>query len=279
MKTNPFANITGQHTAKTLLTQALKQNKITSAYLFTSAIKGVGKGKTARAFARAIVRENHQDILFVEPTYLKNSQTVGSLSIRVEQVSEIIEFLSTVGLGSRKVVIIKDAEHLNSTAANKLLKTLEEPKTGTFILTSSQPQKLLPTITSRCQIIPFTRLTDEEVVSVLQKQQIQLTQELLAISSGSPGQAIINQCMFSNISSSVMKQLEKSPENIIDALGLSNCISNWGCEAQLWLLNYLQHNWWKKFNNTQLLAKFTQARQQLSYHVTPRSVWDNLLLP
>ncbi len=279
MKNNSFANITGQHTAKMLLTEALKQDRITSAYLFTSTVEGVGKSTTALAFAQAIASENHLDILQVKPTYTENSQPTGIPSIKVEQVSEIIEFLSTRGLGSRKVVIIKGADKLNPIAANKLLKTLEEPKTGTFILTSSKPQKLVPTIISRCQIVPFIRLTDEEVISVLKEQQIEFGEGLLAISSGSPGRAIANQSMFSNIPSLVMKQLEKPPTSLLDALSLSNHISSWGSEAQLWLLTYLQHNWWKKFKNTKLLAKFTQARKQLSYHVNPRSVWDTLLLP
>jgi DNA polymerase-3 subunit delta' len=293
MKTNPFTEITGQHTAKLLLTAAIEHNKIAPAYLFISQIEGVGKTKTAEAIANAIVGENYLDILHIKPICLRSlpeetsqllckntSQQKGISSIRVEQVREAIEFLLTSASSSnQKVVIIHEADMLNTNAANKLLKTLEEPKTGIFILVSSHPQKLLPTIKSRCQIIPFSRLTDEEVVSVLKDEQIELTQEILTISEGSPGRAIANTKMLTSIPKEITSQLEAPPDSILGALSLSNSISSWNHSYQLWLLTYLQHNWWKKFRNTELLARCTQARNQLLHHVTPRSVWDNLLLP
>jgi DNA polymerase III subunit delta' len=272
---NPcFTNIIGQHSPVMLLSLALEQNKIAPAYLFTSLVKGVGKAKTACSFAQAITAENNLDILHISP---ENSQA--TLSIRVEQVSQIIDFLSTRGSGSNKVIIIKDADKLNTTAANKLLKTLEEPRTGTFILTTSQPQKLLPTITSRCQIVTFTRLKDEEVISVLKEQQINLPEELLTISAGSPGLAIKNFTMLSNILPfEVLKQLETPPNSLLNALELSNQISSWGSEVQIWLLNYLENLWWKRLQDTSILAKFSQARKQFSCHVNQKSVWDSLFI-
>jgi DNA polymerase III subunit delta' len=274
-----FTSIIGQHNPVMFLSLALEQNKIAPAYLFASQVEGVGKAKTAKSFAQAITGGNNLDILTIEATHPENSQTMGIPSIRVEQISQIIQFLSTCSSGNYKVVIIEDADKLNTTAANKLLKTLEEPRTGTFILTTSKPQKLLPTVTSRCQIVSFTRLTDEEVISVLKEQQINLPEELLTISSGSPGLAIKNFTTLSNISGEVIKKLEVPPNKILDALSLSNSISSWSGETQLWLLTYLQHHWWKKFRNTQLLTKFTQARKQISLHVNYKSVWDTLLLP
>ena len=268
-----LTGIIGQHSPVMFLSLALEQNKIAPAYLFTSLVAGVGKIKTALSFAQAITRGNNLDILHIKPD---NSQTVPT--IRVEQVSQIIDFLSTRGCGDNKTIIIEVADKLNATAANKLLKTLEEPRTGTFILTTSQPQKLLPTITSRCQIVTFTRLKDEEVISVLKEQQIDLPEELLAISAGSPGLAIQNLSMFSNIPSEVIKQLETPPGNLLNALKLSNQISSWGGEAQIWLLNYLEKLWWKRSKNTSILAKFSQARKQFSYHVNQKSVWDSLLI-
>jgi DNA polymerase-3 subunit delta' len=255
------------------LSLALEQHKIAPAYLFVSQLEGVGKAKTANYFAQAITGGNNLDILHIKPD---NSQM--TTSIRVEQISQIIDFLSTRGSGSNKVIIIEDADKLNATAANKLLKTLEEPRTGIFILTTSQPQKLLPTITSRCQIVTFTRLKDEEVISVLKEQQIDLPEELLAISAGSPGEAIQNLSMFSNIPSEVIKQLETPPGNLLTALQLSNQISSWGNEVQLWLLNYLEKLWWKESQDTSILAKFSQARKQFSSYVNQKSVWDSLFI-
>jgi len=291
MKNDLFTEIIGQHTAKLLLTEAIERNQIAPAYLFSNEVEGVGKGKIALAFANAILsrgsrsaiagESKHLDILQIKPSYTENtSQQKGVPAIRVEQVREVIEFLSTSAVeGKQKVVLIHEADMLNPTAANKLLKTLEEPKTGTFILISSYPQKLLLTIKSRCQIIPFQRLTDEEVISVLKDQQIEATEKILAISSGSPGQAIANMTMLASISQEITSQLEVPPDDILKALSLSNCISSWNHQTQLWLLTYLQYNWWQKLKSTMLLAKFTQARKQLLHHVTPRSVWDSLLLP
>jgi DNA polymerase III subunit delta' len=268
-----FTGIIGQHNPVMFLSLALEQNKIAPAYLFTSLVAGVGKTKTANSFAQAITGGNNLDILHIKPD---NSQATPS--IRVEQISQIIDFLSTRGYGGSKVIIIEDADKLNATAANKLLKTLEEPKIGTFILTTSQPQKLLPTITSRCQIVTFTRLKDEEVISVLKEQQIDLTEELLAISAGSPGQAIQNLSMFSNIPSEVIKQLETPPSNLLSALELGNQISSWSGEAQIWLLNYLEKLWWNKSLDISILAKLSQARKQFSHHVNQKSVWDSLFI-
>ncbi|MBD2597305.1 AAA family ATPase [Nostoc spongiaeforme FACHB-130] len=291
MKNNLFTEIIGQHTAKLLLTEAIERNQIAPAYLFSSEVEGVGKGKIALTFANAILsrksrsaiagESKHLDILQIKPTYTENTSQQKSVpAIRVEHMREVIEFLSTSAVeGKQKVVIIHEADMLNPTAANKLLKTLEEPKTGTFILISSYPQKLLPTIKSRCQIIPFQRLTDEEVISVLKDQQIEATEKILAISSGSPGQAIANIKMLASISQEITSQLEVPPDDILNALSLSNSISSWNHQTQLWLLTYLQYNWWQKLKSTKLLAKFTQARRQLLHHVTPRSVWDSLLLP
>ncbi|MEC4814433.1 MAG: AAA family ATPase [Scytonema sp. PMC 1069.18] len=282
MKTNPFTEITGQHTAKLLLTKAISHNKVAPAYLFSSEIEGVGKSKIALAFANAIAGNNNSlDILHIKPCFLENnSQQKGIPTIRVEQIREVIEFLSTSAMSSKpKVVIIHDADLLNLTAANTFLKTLEEPKTGIFILISSRPQKLLPTINSRCQIVPFSRLTNEEVVSILKDQQIELTEEILAISEGSPGRAIANINMLTLIPKEIITQLKAPPDSIPTALSLSNTISHWNYETQLWLLTYLQHIWWKKLHNIQLLAKITDARNQILYHVTPRNVWDTLLLP
>lgn len=282
MKTNPFTEITGQHTAKLLLTKAIEHNKIVPAYLFSSEIEGVGKSKTALAFANAIAGDNNPlDILHIKPCLRENySQQKGIPTIRVEQIREVIEFLSTSAISSKqKVVIIHDADLLSLAAANTFLKTLEEPKTGIFILISSRPQKLLLTIKSRCQIVQFSRLTNEEVVSILKDQQIELTEEILAISEGSPGRAIANINMLTNVPKEIISQLKAPPDNIPNALSLSNSISHWNYETQLWLLTYLQHKWWKKLHNIQLLAKITDARNQLLHYVTPRSVWDTLLLP
>lgn len=90
--------------------------------------------------------------------------------IRIEQIREITQFLSTSPLiiAPYKIVVVENAERMPPTAANALLKTLEEPISGTIILISSQPQRLLATITSRCQLIPFQRLNNAQMTTVLE---------------------------------------------------------------------------------------------------------------
>ena len=81
--------------------------------------------------------------------------------IRLNQIKEIIEFLGKKPLESkRSIVIIEDIERINESASNALLKTLEEPNTGIFILITQRSEKLLSTIRSRCQMVPFIRLND-----------------------------------------------------------------------------------------------------------------------
>ena len=75
--------------------------------------------------------------------------------------------------GRRKIAIIDDADHLNQEGANCLLKTLEEPPpSSVLILIGTSPQRQLPTIRSRCQIIPFRPLTQELVQHILTENQL-----------------------------------------------------------------------------------------------------------
>jgi DNA polymerase-3 subunit delta' len=279
VKTDIFKGIVGQGTAKPLLITALEQNKIANAYLFASNVSGVGKYKTALAFARSLT-DNYLDILEIEPNYAESSQTACNPSIKASRISEIIDFLATRSFNSRKVVIIKDAEYLNNIAANKLLKTLEDPKTGIFILISAQPQNLLPTVISRCQVINFTRLSNSEVLLVLENEGFTLDHEaLLAISSGSPGQAIANQNMLETIPGWIIQELESPPRDILSAIKLSNHVSAWEYSTQVWFLKYLQYKWWGKFRSAPQQDKFTTARKRFSSNVNPKNIWDALLLP
>jgi DNA polymerase-3 subunit delta' len=212
---NLFNEIVAQHTAKLILNSAIGQasvpkaiasqsqllrtiasGKIASAYLFTSTIEGVGKTKTALLFASYICSTT--DMLKVHPQ--EENSTIG-----VEQVREIITFVSTSPIESNhKVVIIHDCDTITPTAANALLKTLEEPGKGIFILITSQAQNILPTIKSRCQIIPFAQLAIDEVKTILENQKIFLRQDILKLCSGSPGRAIAFQNLLNSIPESIL---------------------------------------------------------------------------
>lgn len=268
---NKFDDIVGQHTAKLILSSAIAQNQIAPTYLFTSTVEGVGKTKTAHLFAYYLC--DTTDMLSVYPQE-------ENFSIGVEQVRDIITFLSTSPIKSaRKVVIIHDCETITINAANALLKTLEEPGRGTLILITSQPGSILPTIKSRCQTIPFNQLSSDEISQILSSQKISLHQNLLEICLGSPGRAITLHCLLNTIPESMLECLQAPPQDIVTALLVSNWVNKLDKKAQSLLLTYLQISWWKLTKTTALLAKFTAAREQFQHHVSPRNIWDALLIP
>ncbi len=113
------------------------------------------------ASCRRISRGVHADVLIVEPG--------DTGSIKVDQVRDAIERSAYRPFeGRRRVVIVDDADALMPEAQNALLKTLEEPPAAsTFILVTSRPDVLLPTVRSRCQRLRFGRLAPTDVAQVL----------------------------------------------------------------------------------------------------------------
>ena len=92
----------------------------------------------------------------------------GSEIIKIAQIRNIKTFLSQKSINSeKKIVLIVDAHLLNEAASNCLLKTLEDPSNGIFILLTSRLNLLLDTIISRCQKIRFRSFSSKQVNSVL----------------------------------------------------------------------------------------------------------------
>ena len=110
-----------------------------------------------------IARLVHADVLLVEP---------GETGvIKVDQVREVVERTAYRPFeGRRRVVIVDEADAMLSEAQNALLKTLEEPPSASmFVLVSSRPDELLPTVRSRCQRLRFGRLSAGDIAAVLMK--------------------------------------------------------------------------------------------------------------
>ncbi|HEY9846760.1 MAG TPA: hypothetical protein V6D03_11260, partial [Candidatus Caenarcaniphilales bacterium] len=201
-----FSRLVGQRQAVELLSSAIAQERIAPAYLFVGPA-GVGRSLAARGFLESLIaplgvadtavsaqqqrllgqnrlrQGNHADVLWVEPTYLHQGKRlpISEVSatdpqrprsrpqIRIEQVREITRFLSRPPLmAPRAVVVLEQAETLSEAAANGLLKTLEEPGQATLILLAESAAALLPTLVSRCQQIPFRRLTLAQMAQVLE---------------------------------------------------------------------------------------------------------------
>jgi DNA polymerase III subunit delta' len=112
---------------------------------------------------RRIARGVHADVLVIQPG--------DTGSIKIEQIREAVERAAYRPFeGRRRVVIIDDAEQIMETGQDALLKTLEEPPNATtFVLVTSVPETLLPTIRSRCQRLRFGRLSPADVAGVLMR--------------------------------------------------------------------------------------------------------------
>lgn len=319
-----FSQLIGQEQAVELLTSAVKTQHIAPAYLF-SGPPGVGRYLGAIAFSILLLKgeqnlslvrqkvetQNHPDLLTVEPTYLHQGKLYteaeaeeaglkrkGSPQIRVEQIRSLTHFLSRPPLEAPRAVIIIQAAHtMAEAAANALLKTLEEPGRATIILIAPSPDALLPTLVSRCQRIPFSRLATAELKQVLaQTEHSDIIEQdtLCAIAQGSPGEAIIADQHLKRIPSELLQQLENLInfeeqsflDNVTSSLNLAKEItSNLEFSTQLWLIDYLQQLYWKQARSHQVaieikikLETLETARQLLNNYVQPRLVWEVTLL-
>lgn len=178
----------------------------------------------------------------------------------------------------RKVAAIEDAHTLNHQAASALLKTLKEPTSTLFILLVDRIQAILPTIVSRCQIIPFRRLKPEDLATVLiQQEQPSILENslLLSIARGSPGDAIASHQMLQSIPPELLNQCSTPPSNLLKALSLARIIDHTlEYSQQLWLLDYLQQCWWRSFRRADLLEKLAKAKNALLKMAQNRLVWE-----
>jgi DNA polymerase-3 subunit delta' len=184
------------------LRKKFESDQLSHAYLF-SGTDGIGKEKFAIelikllnckgsdkpcgkcANCQTIEKNNFPDLLIVRSvnstSSIKNKKD--SQEIDVGQIREAQNFLSYKSYyGSFKSVIVEDAERMNVEAQSCFLKTLEEPKGKTLIiLISSTPDMLLPTITSRCQAIKFTRPKDLPENSEKVNKNQEILKDLMAV--------------------------------------------------------------------------------------------------
>ena len=312
MVPDAFAGLVGQEQAIALLKGAIASNRIAPAYLFAGP-PGIGRSLAARCFIeqlfctdiapekqlsvqKRLQQGNHPDVLWVEPTYLHNGTRLSATEaakqglsrkappqIRLEQIREIAQFLGRSALeASRKVVVLEQAETMPEAAANGLLKTLEEPGRATLILIAPSTESLLPTLVSRCQRIPFYRLAQENMEAVLRQrghEEILTESSVLAIAQGSPGEAIAAFEALQAIPDELLTKLRKLPNSPRKALELAKEIDKTlDTQAQLWLVDYLQHCYWQHQHQTSIIKKLEKARKFLLSYAQPRLVWEVTLL-
>ena len=181
-----FRDISGHRHLLELMAGAARRGTLPPSLIFAGP-EGVGKRMAAVSLAQAfnclrpvrfgtlsdgdgcgactscvrIARGTHADVLLIEP-----GETG---SIKVDQVRDAIERSAYRPFeGRRRIVIIDEAEAMQAEAQNALLKTLEEPPAASmFVLVTSRPDMLLPTVRSRCQRLRFGRLAPSDVAAVL----------------------------------------------------------------------------------------------------------------
>lgn len=186
-----FDGIFGQPRVREFLRASVASGRVSHAYLFTGP---AGSNKTAAAYAfaqailckdhgcrtcddcRRIERRKHPDVHFYTPE--------GAQGYLIEQIREIVSGVSLAPIrATGKVYILDRVDLLGVSAANAFLKTLEEPVEGvTFILLGRTREAVLPTIVSRCQVVPFRHIPAREAAGILsQKTGVTPEQARIAI--------------------------------------------------------------------------------------------------
>jgi len=279
--------LVGQEHIKNALKNAIKLNKIAHAYLFTGP-RGTGKTSSARILAKSLNCKNGPTI---KPcgkcescTDIINSTPVDVIEIdaasnrKVEDAQNILEKIQYVPVnGKYKIYIIDEVHMLSNTAFNALLKTLEEPPENViFILATTEPQKVLDTIKSRCQRYDFKRITIDDIVKHLryisEKENINIEEDALyAIAKNSEGgmrdsislldqlsvlgttqsitvndiNSLLGRISFDTLAEISKTIVESNPQNAVELL---EKIYNAGNEPSQILLNLLEF-----FKNTLLI--------------------------
>jgi DNA polymerase III delta' subunit len=219
-----FSDVQHQERALSILRRALRSGRTHHAYLFEGP-EGVGKELAARALVarllctdgdrapdadacgacnscRLLASDNHPDFHLIHRGLHKlhpepNIRRSKGLFLVVDVIRRFL--IEPAGLrpaqGARRVFVLRDAERMNEQAQNALLKTLEEPPgAAVLILVTSSAARLLPTIRSRCQVIPFGYLPSPFVLGELRQRESELSaaeaQALAGLSEGRLGVAL-----------------------------------------------------------------------------------------
>ncbi len=175
-----FASVVGQSALTTTLKNAVSSGKLAHAYLFCGP-RGVGKTTCARIFAKTInclaptpegeaCNECESCRAFNEQRSYNVSELDAASNNSVEDIRSLIDQVQVPPqIGRYKVFIIDEVHMLSQAAFNAFLKTLEEPPAhAVFILATTEKQKILPTILSRCQTYDFQRMTVADTVRHLE---------------------------------------------------------------------------------------------------------------
>ena len=296
------------------LDKVIQENTISNAYIFYGP-ENVGKKEIALRFIAEIIKtndsdfdtykkiknNNYADFLKIEPTFIskgslinqseiskEKNQTTKSL-IRIEQIRKIKVFLGKKSIRTtKKFILIEDAHLLNESASNCLLKTLEEPTNGVFILLTSKLNLLKDTIISRCQIIRFKPYSDKKLKQLLEQSK-HITQNLLSdsevletlifISNGSPGKLLDNLEIWNQIPENIKHDIKFPLGSYGNILFLANNItSHLDLNEQEFLLNFMQRDWWQRTKDKKIVDILENIKINIDSKIQPRLSWEVGLL-
>jgi len=304
-KNNFFLN----EEVNTFLKNIIKNKSLANGYIFYGA-EGLGKKQTALQFIKEIFKQsspsenveeriannNHPDFLIIEPDSLLSTKSSGSSDlektiksgseiIKIAQIRHIKTFLSQKSINSgKKIVLIIDAHLLNEAASNCLLKTLEEPSNGIFILLTSKLNLLLDTIISRCQIVRFRSFSSTQIKSILEEyidtSKLKINtklkfEDLINSANGSPNQLVKNIEIWNDFSDEILSKLDYPITNSLEILEITKSISEkLEIVQQICLVSLLQTIWWRKTKNISLVKKLENLKYLLKRNIQPRLAWE-----
>jgi DNA polymerase-3 subunit gamma/tau len=260
-----FADVVGQEHVTQTLANAIEQKRIAHAYLFCGP-RGTGKTTIARIFAKCLnctggPKTNFDDqdsrcIEIAEGRSLDVLEIDGASNNGVEQVRELRETCKYAPANSKFKIYIIDEVHMLSTAAfNALLKTLEEPPAHVkFMFATTDPEKVLPTILSRCQRFDLRRipsaLITKHLAHIAKLEKVKIDEAALhAIARGADGamrdaestlDQLISFCGDKIEEADVLSMFGLAAQSQI--LGLSQAVLAGEIQAALTKLNELAQN-------------------------------------
>ena len=229
-----FADLVGQDNLVKAFTNAINTGKIAHAYLFCGP-RGTGKTSSARILAKSLNCQNGPTLTpcgkcpscldILNGNMLDVIEMDAASNRSVEDAQNIIDKIHYAPVnGKYKIFIIDEVHMISKTAFNALLKTLEEPPENViFILATTEPQKVLETIISRCQRFDFRRITVDDIVKRLEyiseKENIKISKDaLFAIAKNSQGGMRDALALLDQLSVLDVEE-EITPEKVNDMLG------------------------------------------------------------
>ena len=294
------------------LESILKRKAFSNGYIFYGP-EGIGKKQTSIEFIKEIFKKyssnsniekkiidnNHPDFLLIEPTYLLKGNLINRSeaepsknnkgTIRIEQIRNLKTFLGQKSIESgQKIVLIDDAHLLNEAASNCLLKTLEEPANGIFILLTSRLNLLLDTIISRCQLIRFKSFSYKQLEVFIRNNLESLDldfykelnlQSFINSANGSPGRILKDIKLWNELPNEIKENLDFPLSDNLEILKITKIISEeLDFDQQMFLINFVQQKYWAKTKNRNIIKKLENLKIYLKGFIQPRLAWEVTLL-